>query len=47
MNASILNGQCLHARIIGFDHPITGQRLFFDSGLPPYFKLILDKLRKM
>lgn len=44
-NASLLSGQCLHARIIGFTHPITGEYLYFDSGLPPYFEEILNKLR--
>ncbi len=44
-NASLLCGQCLHARVIGFTHPITGQELYFDSGLPEYFEAILNKLR--
>ena len=46
-NASVLCGQCLQARIIGFTHPITGKKLYFDSGLPEYFETILEKLRKM
>ena len=46
-NADLLAGQCLHARIIGFTHPITGDALYFDSGLPSYFNEILEKLRKM
>ena len=44
-NMTLLNGQCLHARVIGFTHPITGQELYFDSGLPEYFEQILGKLR--
>ena len=32
-----LCGQCLHAKVIGFIHPITGEELFFDSPLPDYF----------
>ena len=32
-----LEGQCLHARTIGFVHPITGEYLEFSSPLPPYF----------
>ncbi len=40
-----LQGQCLHARCIGFEHPITGEWLTFDSGLPPYFEAFLRKLR--
>lgn len=30
-------GQCLHAREIGFVHPVTGQTLHFTSPLPAYF----------
>lgn len=29
------NRQALHAKTLGFIHPITGQKLFFDSELPP------------
>ena len=29
-----LHGQCLHARCIGFVHPITGEELYFESELP-------------
>ena len=38
-----LEGQCLHAKSIGFIHPGTGERLFFDSELPPYFTAFLSK----
>ncbi len=38
-----LGGQCLHAKKIGFVHPITGERLDFDSELPEYFKKFLKK----
>lgn len=41
-----LQGQCLHARVIGFIHPVTGEYLEFDSGLPPYFERFLEKLRR-
>ena len=41
-----LNGQCLHARVIGFVHPTTGKYLEFDSGLPDYFVKFLEKLRR-
>lgn len=41
-----LQGQCLHARVIGFIHPTTGEYLEFDSGLPPYFERFLEKLRR-
>lgn len=38
-----LHGQCLHAKKIGFIHPITGEYLFFDSPLPDYFTEFLSK----
>ena len=41
-----LNGQCLHAKELGFVHPITGEALRFDSELPPYFQGYLTRLRK-
>ncbi len=41
-----LNGQCLHAKTIGFVHPVTGETLSFDSPLPEYFTDFLDKLRR-
>lgn len=36
-----LMGQCLHAKKIGFVHPVTGEYLEFDSELPEYFKKFL------
>lgn len=39
------DGQCLHAKTIGFIHPETGKYLKFDSELPDYFKEILRKVR--
>lgn len=41
-----LNGQCLHAKVLGFTHPKTGERMHFDSELPDYFKKVLTNLRK-
>lgn len=41
-----LEGQCLHAKELGFVHPVTGQELRFDSELPPYFQEYLTRLRK-
>lgn len=38
-------GQCLHARKIGFVHPITNEYLEFSSDLPDYFEEQLRKLR--
>ena len=39
-------GQCLHAKKIGFVHPISGNYLEFDSELPEYFINVLNKLSK-
>ena len=39
-----LQGQCLHARTIGFRHPRTGEYLEFTSELPAYFTGFLQKL---
>jgi len=40
-------GQCLFAKTIGFTHPISGKRLYFELPLPEYFTNILTKLRKI
>ena len=41
-----VEGQCLHAKKIGFIHPETKEYLEFDSELPEYFSALLDKLRQ-
>lgn len=41
-----LQGQALHAMILGFIHPITREYLEFQAPLPEYFIKLLDKLRK-
>lgn len=41
-----LHGQCLHAKTLGFVHPITGEHLRFDSDLPDYFTHFLATLRR-
>lgn len=40
-----LGGQCLHAGLIGFVHPRTGQYMEFEVPLPPYFTDFLKTLR--
>lgn len=40
------DGQMLHAKVLGFVHPRTGEYMEFDSELPAYFEEILNKLRK-
>ena len=42
----VLEGQCLHAKYIAFEHPERGKWVEFDSELPDYFKIILQKLRE-
>lgn len=40
-----LCGQCLHAKMIGFIHPITGKYLEFESDLPDYFTAFVKTLK--
>ncbi len=42
-----LNGQLLHAKTIGFEHPSTGKMIEFSSEIPEYFENVLKKLRKL
>ena len=41
-----LQGQTLHAKILGIVHPRTGEYLEVDAPLPEYFEKILQKLRR-
>ena len=41
-----LQGQCLHARVIGFIHPTTGEYMEFTSPLPDYFENFLQELKE-
>ena len=41
-----LEGQTLHAMVLGFLHPSTGAYLEFEAPLPAYFEKLLDRLRK-
>lgn len=38
-------GQCLHAKILGFKHPVTGEYIETDAPLPEYFSHLLDVLK--
>ena len=40
-----LQGQTLHAGVLGFIHPSTGEYIEFKADLPEYFKELLVKLR--
>lgn len=39
-----LEGQTLHAKTLGFIHPDTNEYVEYDSELPDYFKVLIDKL---
>lgn len=41
-----LDGQCLHAGLIGFVHPRTGEYLEFEAPLPEYFTSTICALQK-
>ena len=40
-----LNGQTLHAKVLGFLHPRTGEYIEFESELPDYFRELLTEFR--
>lgn len=40
------NGQYLHAKILGFTHPSTGEYMEFDSELPDYFEEKITELEE-
>ncbi|MCL1881821.1 MAG: RluA family pseudouridine synthase [Oscillospiraceae bacterium] len=43
---TFLNGQCLHAKRLVFNHPNSGELIEIESELPDYFKEFLRKLQK-
>ena len=42
-----LDRQFLHAKVLGFDHPKSGKRLFFEINLPDDLKKIIKVLEKL
>ncbi|MCX6236941.1 MAG: RluA family pseudouridine synthase [Bacteroidia bacterium] len=42
---SMIPGQALHAKILGFVHPVTKEEMIFDSDLPENFAQLVDKWR--
>lgn len=42
----LLPRQALHAKTLGITHPITGEKLFFDSPVPDDMQALLEKWRK-
>lgn len=41
-----VGGQLLHAGILGFTHPKTGERMEFKTELPEYFTSVLNEMRQ-
>lgn len=41
-----LQGQCLHAMVLGFIHPRTGKYMEFTAPLPEYLTKLLENLKK-
>lgn len=39
-----LQGQTLHAKVLGITHPTTGKYMEFDAPLPDYFQGLLEKM---
>ena len=39
-----LDGQCLHAMVLGFVHPTSGEYMEFTAPLPEYFERLLETL---
>ena len=46
MSVKVTGGQMLHAGVLGFVHPRTGEYMEFRADLPDDFRSLLDKLRK-
>lgn len=42
----VLPRHALHARSLGFTHPLSGEEIYFESGLPADMQQLLDKWRK-
>jgi 23S rRNA pseudouridine1911/1915/1917 synthase len=43
---ALLPRQALHAKTLGITHPITGEKMFFDSEIPADMQAVLEKWRK-
>jgi 23S rRNA pseudouridine1911/1915/1917 synthase len=41
-----IGGQALHAKLLGFVHPVTNEYMEFEAELPDYFKELLEDLRQ-
>jgi 23S rRNA pseudouridine1911/1915/1917 synthase len=47
ISASGLRRQALHAAVLGFRHPVTGEQLRFESPLPPDMATLQALLEKI
>jgi 23S rRNA pseudouridine1911/1915/1917 synthase len=43
---AVLPRQALHARSLGFRHPVTGQEMYFESQLPDDMQQVIEKWRR-
>lgn len=43
---SLLDGQALHAKTLGFQHPTKDEYIRLSSDLPPGFQQVIDKWEK-
>ena len=46
-NASLLSGQCLHAKELIFPHPVSKEIMHFETELPNEFKALIKKLENL
>ena len=42
----VIPRQALHAKTLGFTHPLTRKQFHFESELPADFQLAIEKMRK-
>ena len=42
----MLPRQALHAKSLAFNHPVTNERLSFDTELPEDMKMVIEKWKK-
>jgi len=45
--AEALGRQALHARVLGFEHPVTGERVRFESAIPRDMAVAIEALRAL
>lgn len=41
-----IEGQALHAEVLGFEHPVTGEYMEFSAAIPADMQMVIDKLRQ-